>query len=109
MVGGKTGNASSQSGQFEFLQKIADRILPSLKEMYPPECAVFTLKKDDSNKICYYSTDPENPFVMKAGNAIVELEEVPVYIYGEYYGKDIQKCGARYRDDNDFAVFDICQ
>ncbi len=109
MVGGKTDNASSQSGQFEFLQKIADRILPKLKEMYPPECAKFTPKKDEENKICYYSTDSENPFVMKAGKAIVELEEVPVYIYGEYYGKSIQKCGARYRDDNDFAVFDICQ
>ena len=109
MVGGKTDKASSQAGQFEFLQKIADRILPSLKEMYPSECAVFTPKKDDSNKICYYSADPEKPFVMKAGKAFVELEEVPVYIYGEYYGKGIQKCGARYRDDNDFVVFDIQQ
>ena len=108
-IGGKTDKASSQSGQFEFLQKIADRILPSLKEMYPPECAVFTPKKDDSNKICYYSTDSEKPFVMKAGKALVELEEVPVYIYGEYYGKGIQKCGPRYRDDNDFVVFDIQQ
>lgn len=109
-VGGKTDKASSQSGQFEFLQKIADRILPSLKEMYPPECAVFTPKKDESNRILYTSPlDSEEPFVMKAGKALVELEEVPVYIYGEYYGKGIQKCGVRYRDDNEFAVFDICQ
>lgn len=109
-VGGKTDKASSQSGQFEFLQKIADRILPSLKEMYPPECAKFAPKKDESNRILYTSPlDSEEPFVMKAGKAFVELEEVPVYIYGEYYGKGIQKCGARYRDDNEFAVFDICQ
>lgn len=103
-VGGKTDNASSQSGQFEFLQKIADRILPKLKEMYPPECAKFAPKGDE-----LYSLEPEKPFVMKAGKALVELEEVPVYIYGEYYGKGIQKCGARYRDDNDFVVFDIQQ
>lgn len=109
-VGGKTDKASSQAGQFEFLQKIADRILPSLKEMYPPECAVFTPKKDEANRIYYSSSfDSEEPFVMKAGKAAVELEEVPVYIYGEYYGKGIQKCGARYRDDNDFVVFDIQQ
>ena len=107
-VGGKTDKASSQSGQFEFLQKIADRILPSLKEMYPPECAKFA-PKGDANGIYYYSLDPEKPFIMKAGKALVELEEVPIYIYGEYYGKGIQKCGARYRDDNDFVVFDIQQ
>ena len=110
MVGGKTDKASSQSGQFEFLQKIADRILPALKEMYPPECAKFAPKGDGSNNIYYYSSfDSEVPFVMKAGKAVVELEEVPVYIYGEYYGKGIQKCGSRYRDDNDFVVFDIQQ
>ena len=109
-VGGKTDKASSQSGQFEFLQKIADRILPSLKEMYPPECAVFAPKKDETNKIFYSSSfDSEEPFVMKAGKAVVELEEVPVYIYGEYYGNGIQKCGSKYRDDNDFVVFDIQQ
>lgn len=109
-VGGKSDTSSSQSGQFEFLQKIADRILLKLKEMYPADCAVFTPKKDDSNKILYTSpTDPDKPFVMKAGKALVELEEVPIYIYGEYYGKGIQKCGARYRNDNDFVVFDIQQ
>ena len=78
--------------------------------MYPLECAVFTPKKDEANRIYYSSSfDYKEPFVMKAGKAVVELEEVPVYIYGEYYGKGIQKCGARYRDDNDFVVFDIQQ
>lgn len=108
MVGGKTDKASSQSGQFEFLQKIADRILPSLKEMYPPECAKFA-PKGDTNGIYYYSLDLDKPVAIKAGKVLVELEEVPVYIYGEYYGKGIQKCGLRYRDDNDFVVFDIQQ
>lgn len=108
MVGGKTDNTSSQSGQFEFLQKIADRILPKLKEMYPPECAKFA-PKGDANGIYYYSLDSDEPVAIKAGKVLVELEEVPVYIYGEYFGKGIQKCGSRYRDDNDFVVFDICQ
>lgn len=107
-VGGKTDMAASQSGQFEFLQKIADRILPSLKEMYPPECAKFA-PKGDANGIYYYSLDSDEPVAIKAGKVLVELEEVPVYIYGEYYGKGIQKCGSRYRDDNDFVVFDIQQ
>ena len=107
-VGGKTDKASSQSGQFEFLQKIADRILPSLKEMYPPECAKFA-PKGDANGIYYYSLDLDEPVAIKAGKVLVELEEVPVYIYGVYYGKGIQKCGLRYRDDNDFVVFDIQQ
>lgn len=107
-VGGKTDKASSQSGQFEFLQKIADRILPSLKEMYPPECAKFA-PKGDANGIYYYSLDLDEPVAIKAGKVLVELEEVPVYIYGEYFGKGIQKCGSRYSDGNDFVVFDIQQ
>lgn len=31
-VGGKTNNSQSQSGQFEFLQAIAERILPQLRK-----------------------------------------------------------------------------
>lgn len=107
-VGGKTDRATSQSGQFEFLQKIADRILPTLKEMYPPECAKFA-PKGDANGIYYYSLDSDEPVAIKAGKVLVELVEVPVYIYGEYYGKGIEKNGKRYRDDNDFVVFDIQQ
>ena len=33
-----------------------------------------------------------------------------MYIYGEFYGKGIQKCGGNYDKDNKrFSVFDICQ
>lgn len=38
------------------------------------------------------------------------MEEAPIYIYGEYFGQGIQKCGARYlQNTNDFRVFDINQ
>jgi hypothetical protein len=44
------------------------------------------------------------------GNYITELEEVPIYIYGEYFGSGVQKGGGRYiQNGNGFVVFDICQ
>jgi len=107
-VGGKTDKASSQHGQFEMLQEIADRIQPELVKMFPKENAVFAPVKGDDNKVQYYShvngSKIDTPCL---GIHSVWLEEVPVYIYGEYFGQGIQKCGGRYGDKNDFAVFDI--
>jgi len=114
-VGGKSDNAASQHGQFEMLQEIADRIHPMLCAMFPKETARFTQVKDkETNKIEYWDMgDPlgiakVNP--SKDGQYIVGLEEVPVYIYGEYFGSGIQKGGGRYiQNGNDFLVFDIRQ
>lgn len=108
-MGGKTDKASSQHGQFELLQEIADRIQPELVKMFPKESAVFAPVKGDDNKVQYYSSinRGERKIADCADMYMVELEEVPVYIYGEYYGQGIQKCGGRYGDKNDFAVFDI--
>ena len=115
-VGGKTEKASSQSGQFEFLQEIADRIRPILCDMFPKESARFAPIKDKTtNKVAYNKLSPFGKLEDvvtpdKEGDYVVGLEEVPVYIYGEYFGKGIQKCGPRYiKDGNGFLVFDIKQ
>ncbi len=116
-VGGKTDNASSMHGQFEMLQEIADRIKPILCEMFPKESARFTEVKGDDNKVKYWEVNPESKFEsfnpiqpMKEGQYEVALEEVPIYIYGEYFGEGIQKCGKRYIEKgNGFRVFDIRQ
>lgn len=124
-VGGKSDKADSQHGQFEMLQEIADRIKPQLAEMFPKESAKFAPIKE-GNKLIYHDIWPilkevdekhdtatiETKFdkkeIISSGMCAVELEEVPVYIYGEYYGQGIQKCGGRYiKDANDFIVFDI--
>ena len=113
VVGGKTDKANSQHGQFEMLQEIADRIQPELVKMFPKESARFTpIKSKETNKVSYARLSPFGKldgFVEPnvSGEYVVGLEEVPVYIYGEYYGQGIQKCGGRYYDHNDFAVFDI--
>lgn len=114
-VGGKSDNATSQHGQFEMLQEISDRIHPMLHAMFPKETARFTQVKDkETNKIEYWDmADPLgitkiNP--SKDGQYIVGLEEVPVYIYGEYFGTGVQKGGGRYiQNGNGFLVFDIRQ
>lgn len=122
-IGGKSDNAESIHGQFEMLQAIADRIQPQLCHMFPKESARFTpIKNKETNKVQYYSTDVEyktafNPIVdfKKAettanGMYGVELEEVPIYIYGEYFGTGVQKGGGRYiQNGNGFLVFDIRQ
>lgn len=117
-VGGKTDKASSMHGQFEMLQEIADRIRPQLEGMFNKENAKFIPVKSD-NKTKYYSVTIRegSPAVLLYGSPYypskeefcgVELEEVPVYIYGEYFGTGIQKCGSRYiKNGNDFRVFDI--
>lgn len=109
LVGGKTDKASSQHGQFEMLQEIADRIKPLLEKMFPKETARFApVKNVETNKIQYYLEATGDAMIEpKAGFCGVELEEIPVYIYGEYFGQGIQKCGGRYFDKNDFQVFDI--
>ena len=125
-VGGKSDNANSQHGQFEMLQEIANRIKPQLCAMFPKESARFAPVKE-GNKIRYYL---ENSYKTEDGGLGieyrktddiqydptipcfrgVEFEEVPIYIYGEYFGCGIQKCGGRYiKNANDFVVFDIKQ
>lgn len=123
LVGGKTDKADSQHGQFEYLSELAEKILPKLKAMFPKECAVFRPTKDKAtNKpMIYfpcevYKENSEIPEIEwkplgaqppQNGMYGVEYEEQPIYIYGEYYGNGIQKVGPKYRNDNDFVVFDI--
>ena len=116
-VGGKTDRAESQHGQFEMLQEIAERIKPTLIELFPKESARFVPCKDESNKVKYWEVDPEDKFLgmnpiqpTHEGMYEVALEEVPIYIYGEYFGEGIMKCGRRYIEHgNKFVVFDINQ
>ena len=127
-VGGKTDNASSQHGQFEMLAQIASKIQPGLVRMFPRESAKFVPVCGDNNKPIYYDIWPvlkevdekyntatfETKFdkkeIISSGMCGVELEEVPIYIYGEYFGCGIQKGGGRYiQNGNDFLVFDIRQ
>lgn len=127
-VEGKTEIAQSQHGQFEMLQEIGERIKPQLCAMFPKESARFApVKNKETNKVQYYL---ENSYKTEDGGLGVEyhktddiqydptipcfrgveLEEVPIYIYGEYFGSGIQKCGSRYiQNGNDFLVFDIKQ
>ena len=116
-VGGKTDNANSQHGQFEMLQEIAGRIKPQLCTMFPKESARFVPVKE-GNSVKYWDVSNEidryanaNPVTPnREGQYEVCLEEAPIYIYGEYFGCGIQKCGGRYINNaNDFVVFDIKQ
>ena len=116
-VGGKSDNANSQHGQFEMLQEIANRIKPQLCAMFPKESARFVPVKD-GNSVKYWDVSNEidryanaNPVTPnREGQYEVCLEEAPIYIYGEYFGCGIQKCGGRYiKNANDFVVFDIKQ
>ncbi len=109
-VGGKSDKAQSQHGQFEFLQAIADRIKPQLAEMFPKETAKFVPVLNDKNQIKYLNSTIDSTELVPTmeGTYLVQLVESPIYIYGEYYGAGIQ-VSTRYRDDNDFVVFDICQ
>lgn len=110
-VEGKTEKAESQHGQFEMLKEIGERIKPQLRELFPLECARFTPVKGDNNKVEYWDKELYDTVIpTTAGFYGVELEEVPIYIYGEYFGEGIQKCGKRYiTKGNDFVVFDIKQ
>lgn len=116
-VEGKTEKATSQHGQFEMLEKIGERIKPQLCAMFPKESARFAPIKE-GNKIKFWDVSSEidryanaNPVTPnREGQYEVCLEEVPIYIYGEYFGTGIQKCGSRYiQNGNGFRVFDIKQ
>lgn len=117
-VEGKTEKAQSQHGQFEMLEKIGERIKPQLCAMFPKESARFALVKE-GNKVRYYTPELGEDEIIgynsidtpsSKGFYSVELEEVPIYIYGEYFGTGIQKCGSRYiQNGNGFRVFDIKQ
>lgn len=105
VVGGKSDDSQSQHGSFEYLQKVAERILPILKEMYPVSCAKFVPEPDENGKPLV-----EHIIIDNADFFTVRMVEVPIYIYGEYYGKGIaNKVGYRYSEENRFTVFDICQ
>jgi hypothetical protein len=116
-IGGKSDNAESIHGQFEMLNKIASEIQPALVRMFPKESARFAPIKE-GNKIKFWDVSSEidryanaNPVTPnREGQYEVCLEEVPIYIYGEYFGTGIQKCGSRYiQNGNGFCVFDIKQ
>ena len=117
--GGKTDNADIiGTGQKAMLDQIIERIKPILAELFPPESARFAPVLNDKNQIQYYWAECGEPiadinevdFKVNGNFYGVQLEEVPVYIYGEFYGKGIQKCGGNYDKDNKrFSVFDICQ
>lgn len=106
LVGGKTDKASSQHGQFEMLQEIGSKIKPELEKLFPKEDAKFAPVKE-GNKIQFVDKDGVPEELTENGLYCVYVNEAPVYIYGEYYGQGIQKCGGRYHDHNDFRVFDI--
>lgn len=117
--GGKTDNADIiGTGQKAMLDQIIERIKPILAELFPPESARFTPVLNDKNQIQYYWAECGEPiadindvdFKVNGNFYGVQLEEVPVYIYGEFYGKGIQKCGGNYDKDNKrFSIFDVCQ
>lgn len=110
-VEGKTEKAQSQHGQFEMLEKIGENIKPQLCAMFPKESARFALVKNkETNKVQYWRLSGDMANELSADMYRVTLEEVPIYIYGEYFGTGIQKCGSRYiQNGNDFLVFDIKQ
>ena len=111
-IGGKSDNAESIHGQFEMLQAIAEHIQPQLCHMFPKESARFTpVKNKETNKPVFYDEyGTEIKTMLEAGKYSVEMEEVPIYIYGEYFGSGVQKGGGRYiQNGNGFVVFDICQ
>lgn len=106
--GGKTDNADIVgTGQKPFLDNIIDRIKPILAEFFPKESAKFVPVTNDKNQII--RTDSGEYFTpTEHGFYTVEVEEVPVYIYGEFFGKKIQKGGNYDKDKNRFNIFDIC-
>lgn len=120
--GGKTDNADIVgTGQKAFLDGLIERIKPVLAELFPKESAKFAPKMNDKNQIQYFWPEvmniPEGSLPIKGdavekiecgGSYVVELEEVPVYIYGEFFGKKIQAGGNYDKDKNRFSIFDIC-
>ena len=109
--GGKTDNADIiGTGQKAMLDQIIERIKPILAEMFPPEGARFIPVFNDKKQIQCYDTNNTPIEVNSCGNYLVKYEESPVYIYGEFYGKGVQKCGGNYsKDEKRFAMFDVCE
>lgn len=115
--GGKTDNADIiGTGQKEMLDKIIERIKPILSELFPKESAKFAPKMNDKNLPVMYDFDtaegyyPDSPIDKPTSDGVyvVEYEEVPIYIYGEFFGKKIQAGGNYDKDKNRFSIFDIC-
>lgn len=114
--GGKTDNADIVgTGQKAMLDVIIERIKPILAELFPKESAKFTPIMNDKNQIQYYHRE-DGGEVLNINESYadgirmfgVKLEEVPVYIYGEFFGKKIQAGGNYDKDKNRFSIFDIC-
>ena len=106
--GGKTDNADIVgTGQKAYLDEVIARIKPTLAEIFPKESAKFVPVTNDKNQII--RTDSGEYFTpTEPGFYNVEVEEVPVYIYGEFFGKKIQNGGNYDKDKNRFSIFDIC-
>ena len=114
--GGKTDNADIVgTGQKAFLDAEIERIKPILVELFPPESAKFAPVMNDKNQIQYYHRE-DGGEVLNINESYadgirmfgVKLEEVPIYIYGEFFGKKIQAGGNYDQDKNRFSIFDIC-
>ena len=114
--GGKTDNADIVgTGQKAMLDVIIERIKPILAELFPKESAKFAPVMNDKNQIQYYHRE-DGGEVLNINESYadgirmfgVKLEEVPVYIYGEFFGKKIQAGGNYDKDKNRFSIFDIC-
>lgn len=115
--GGKTDNADIVgTGQKAMLDTIIEHIKPTLAQLFPKESAKFATKMNDKNLPIMYDFDtaegyyPDSPIdkPTSEGVYVVEYEEVPVYIYGEFFGKKIQAGGNYDKDKNRFSIFDIC-
>lgn len=113
--GGKT-DAAELKQHDKVMPAIVEKIAPKLREMFPPESAKFTQVLNDKQQIQYRWPDGGEKIAEVTAEDIrdygtmwaVDLEEVPVYIYGELYGPGVQK-GGHYGDTLRFSVFDICQ
>lgn len=115
--GGKTDNADIVgNGQKAMLDEIIARIKPVLAELFPKESAKFVPVLNDKNQIQYYHRE-DGGEVLNINEDYadgirmfgVKLEESPIYIYGEFFGKGVQKAGGNYdKDGKRFAIFDIC-
>jgi hypothetical protein len=112
--GGKTDNADIiHTGQKDFLDAEIERMKPALAELFPKESAKFAPMMNDKNQIQYYEAETGTkmdvtPETFKEYRFAVKLEEAPVYIYGEFFGKKIQAGGNYDKDKNRFSIFDIC-
>jgi len=98
------------------LDDVIARIKPILAELFPPESAKFAPVMNGKNQIQYYHCEDGGEVLNINENYAdgirmfgVKLEEVPVYIHGEFFGKKIQAGGNYDKDKNRFSVFDICQ